>query len=85
MAFKRTFVGTFVRGALDKVGIDPQVKRIGNYKSAGDQLLREEMSVYQKEQLQDLLDDIYNGVCLFHRIQIRIIYCRVYKGGRSQS
>jgi len=53
--------GTFVRGALDKVGIEPQVKRIGNYKSAGDQLLREEMSAYQKEQLQALLDDIYNG------------------------
>ena len=54
-------IGTFLRGALDKAGIEPQVKRIGNYKSAGDQLLREEMSDYQKEQLQALLDDIYNG------------------------
>ena len=54
-------IGTFLRGALDKAGLEPQVKRIGNYKSAGDQLLREEMSDYQKEQLQALLDDIYNG------------------------
>lgn len=53
--------GTFLRGALDKAGIEPQVKRIGDYKSAGDQLLREEMSTYQKEQLQALLDDLYNG------------------------
>lgn len=32
--------GTFLRGVLDKVGVEPQVKRIGKYKSAGDQLLR---------------------------------------------
>jgi protease-4 len=28
---------------LDKVGVEPQVKRIGAYKSAGDQLLRKDM------------------------------------------
>eukprot|EP00210_Caulerpa_lentillifera_P006203 g5927.t1 len=56
-----TVSGTFFRGALDKAGIEPQVKRIGDYKSAGDQLLREEMSEYQKEQLEALLDDLYNG------------------------
>jgi protease-4 len=51
--------GTFLRGTLDKIGIEPEVRRIGNYKSAGDQLLREEMSPYQREQLSALLDDIY--------------------------
>lgn len=35
--------GTFLRGVLDKVGVEPQVKRIGAYKSAGDQLLRKDM------------------------------------------
>jgi hypothetical protein len=35
--------GTFLRGVLDKVGVQPQVKRIGAYKSAGDQLLRKDM------------------------------------------
>ncbi|KAI3438408.1 hypothetical protein D9Q98_000839 [Chlorella vulgaris] len=53
--------GTFLRGALEKVGIEPEVRRIGKYKSAGDQLLREDMSEPQREQLTALLDDIYDG------------------------
>lgn len=51
--------GTFLRGVLDKVGVEPQVQRIGAYKSAGDQLLRTDMSEAQREQLGELLDDIY--------------------------
>eukprot|EP00195_Chlamydomonas_chlamydogama_P015757 CAMPEP_0202909918 /NCGR_PEP_ID=MMETSP1392-20130828/50619_1 /ASSEMBLY_ACC=CAM_ASM_000868 /TAXON_ID=225041 /ORGANISM="Chlamydomonas chlamydogama, Strain SAG 11-48b" /LENGTH=725 /DNA_ID=CAMNT_0049599831 /DNA_START=187 /DNA_END=2361 /DNA_ORIENTATION=- len=54
-----TIGGTFLRGVLDKVGIEPQVKRIGKYKSAGDQLLRKDMSEAQAEQLGAILDDIY--------------------------
>lgn len=53
--------GTFLRGVLEKVGIEPQVKRIGKYKSAGDQLLRKDMSEPQREQLTALLEDIYEG------------------------
>eukprot|EP00887_Chlorella_sp_A99_P004631 scaffold4.g4631.t1 len=41
------------------VGVEPQVKRIGKFKSAGDQLLRRDMSDAQREQLEALLDDIY--------------------------
>lgn len=52
--------GTFLRGVLDKVGVEPEVRRIGNYKSAGDQLLRHDMSEYQREQLTALLEDIYD-------------------------
>eukprot|EP00878_Enallax_costatus_P010639 GHUV01011114.1.p1 GENE.GHUV01011114.1~~GHUV01011114.1.p1 ORF type:complete len:395 (+),score=92.88 GHUV01011114.1:241-1425(+) len=51
--------GTFLRGVLEKVGVEPQVQRIGEYKSAGDQLLRKDMSPAQREQLTELLDDIY--------------------------
>lgn len=54
-------VGTFLRGVLDKVGVEPQVQRIGAYKSAGDQLLRRDMSDAQREQLGELLDDIYDN------------------------
>lgn len=54
-------VGTFLRGVLEKVGIEPQVKRIGKYKSAGDQLLLKDMSEPQREQLTALLEDIYEG------------------------
>ncbi|KAF5837148.1 protease IV with duplicated peptidase family U7 domain-containing protein [Dunaliella salina] len=53
--------GTFLRGVLDKVGVEPQVQRYGKYKSAGDQLLRSEMSDAQEEQLQALLDDVYQN------------------------
>lgn len=52
--------GTFLRGVLDKVGVEPEVKRIGKFKSAGDQLLRKDMSEAQREQLTALLDDIYD-------------------------
>ena len=36
--------GTFLRGVLDKVGVEPEIRRIGKFKSAGDQLLRKDMS-----------------------------------------
>ena len=52
--------GTFLRGVFDKVGVQPEVRRIGKFKSAGDQLLRTDMSEAQSEQLNALLDDIYN-------------------------
>lgn len=61
-AFPAAFpAGTFLRGVLDKVGVEPQVQRIGAYKSAGDQLLRRDMSEAQREQLGELLDDIYES------------------------
>ncbi|KAK9824686.1 hypothetical protein WJX72_012391 [[Myrmecia] bisecta] len=53
--------GTFLRGVLDKVGVEPQVKRIGEYKSAGDQLLRKDMASAQREQLTALLGDIHDN------------------------
>ncbi|GLC74286.1 hypothetical protein PLESTF_001485100 [Pleodorina starrii] len=50
--------GTFLRGVLDKVGVEPQVKRIGAYKSAGDQLLRRDMAPEQREQLSAIQSDV---------------------------
>ena len=41
--------------------MDPNIKRIGKYKSAGDQLLRRDMSKPQREQLTAILDDLYEG------------------------
>ena len=46
---------------LDKVGVEPQVQRIGKFKSAGDQLLRTDMAPEQRQQLQALLDSVYDG------------------------
>jgi protease-4 len=54
---------SFLRGVLDKIGIEPQVKRIGAYKSAGDQLARRTMSDAQREVLTSLLEQQYEHLC----------------------
>jgi protease-4 len=53
--------GSFLRGVLDKIGVEPQVERIGKYKSAGDQLARTTMSDENCEMLTALLDTIYTN------------------------
>ncbi|GAQ82938.1 hypothetical protein KFL_001300010 [Klebsormidium nitens] len=53
--------GSFLGGVLEKVGVEPQVQRIGKYKSAGDQLARKDMSPENREMLTALLDDLYTG------------------------
>ncbi|XP_056170767.1 serine protease SPPA, chloroplastic isoform X3 [Syzygium oleosum] len=56
-----TVQASFVRGLFDKVGIEPQVERIGKYKSAGDQLMRKSMSEENCEMLTTILDNIYGS------------------------
>ncbi|XP_076937295.1 serine protease SPPA, chloroplastic-like, partial [Bidens hawaiensis] len=51
----------FYGGVLEKVGVEPQVKRIGKYKSAGDQLTRKNMSEENREVLTSLIDNIYEN------------------------
>ena len=46
---------TFVRGVFDKIGIEPQVQRIGKYKSFGDTFNRTEISDAQREVISSLL------------------------------
>merc|ERR1711871_1519834 len=46
---------TFVRGIFDKLGIEPQVQRIGKYKSFGDTFNRTEISEAQREVISSLL------------------------------
>lgn len=54
--------GTFVRGALDRLGVEPQVHRRHEYKSAPDLVLRESMSDEQRETLQRLTDGLTGSV-----------------------
>merc|ERR1712176_1157603 len=51
---------SFLRGVLEKIGIEPQVQRIGKYKSAGDQLLRKDMSDAQRTVSERLVESIYS-------------------------
>ncbi|KAM5576001.1 hypothetical protein ABKV19_014765, partial [Rosa sericea] len=50
---------SFVRGVLEKIGVEPQVERIGEYKSAGDQLARTTMLEENCEMLTALLGNTY--------------------------
>ncbi|GAV77766.1 Peptidase_S49 domain-containing protein [Cephalotus follicularis] len=54
-----TVQSSFLGGVFEKVGIEPQVQRIGKYKSVGDQLTRKSMSEENCEMLTALLDSIY--------------------------
>ncbi|KAG8387970.1 hypothetical protein BUALT_Bualt02G0076500 [Buddleja alternifolia] len=56
-----TVQASFLGGVLEKVGIEPQVQRIGKYKSAGDQLSRKNISDENREMLAALLDNIYGN------------------------
>ncbi|OMO63171.1 Peptidase S49, partial [Corchorus capsularis] len=56
-----TVQASFLGGVLEKIGIEPQVQRIGKYKSAGDQLTRKTMSEENCEMLTSLLDNIYGN------------------------
>ncbi|XP_034672981.1 serine protease SPPA, chloroplastic [Vitis riparia] len=56
-----TVQASFLGGVFEKVGIEPQVQRIGKYKSAGDQLTRKTMSEENCEMLTALLDNIYGN------------------------
>ncbi|XP_042426919.1 serine protease SPPA, chloroplastic-like [Zingiber officinale] len=52
---------TFVGGVLEKAGIDPEVHRIGPYKSVGEQLTHKSMSKEVREMFSSLLDRIYEN------------------------
>nr|ATB19551.1 putative SPPA1 [Cupressus duclouxiana] len=52
---------TFLGGVFEKIGVQPQVQRIGKYKSTGDLLSRKNMSKENCEMLTAILDDIYEN------------------------
>ncbi len=47
---------TFLRGALDKLGVQPQLSQRYEYKTAADQLMRKEMSDPHREMLTRLIE-----------------------------
>jgi protease-4 len=58
------FVSTsrYVRRALDKAGIVPDVIAAGEYKSAGENLMRDSMSEPQREQVERLLETFHGAL-----------------------
>ncbi|KAH9297297.1 hypothetical protein KI387_028979 [Taxus chinensis] len=52
---------SFLGGVFEKIGVQPQIQRIGKYKSTGDLLSRKNMSKENCEMLTAILDDIYGN------------------------
>lgn len=51
---------TFVKGALDKLGIEAQVIKVGTYKSAVEPFILEKMSEANRRQVTSFLGSLYN-------------------------
>lgn len=49
----------YLRGLLDRIGVRPEVVRVGRHKTAGEHFTRSDMSPEQREQMEALLDDLY--------------------------
>ncbi len=56
------FGGTrsYVRGALDKLGIEPNLHKIDEYKSAAEMVLRKDMSPETREMINWIYDDLWD-------------------------
>ncbi len=52
----------FMRGALDKLGIEPELVQVGRYKGAGEAFTRKTMSEPLRESLDAVLDDRYRDL-----------------------
>lgn len=54
--------GRYVRRALERIGVEPEVFARGTYKSAGEGLVRDAMSDPQREQLGAILDTFHDAL-----------------------
>ncbi len=60
MEFNGFFVETpFIKGTLEKIGIEPQIFRVGDFKSAVEPFIREDMSVESRQQTEAYLGSLY--------------------------
>jgi protease-4 len=53
---------TFYKGTLDKIGLEAEIERIGDYKSAPEVYTGDSMSVYFREAVEALLDDRWSEI-----------------------
>ncbi len=60
MEFNGFFVETtFIKGTLDKIGVKPQVFRVGDFKSAVEPFIRDDMSAESRQQTESYLSSLY--------------------------
>ena len=51
---------TFIKGTLEKIGVEPQIIKAGNYKSAGEIFTETQLSPNNREQISSFLNSIYD-------------------------
>jgi protease-4 len=51
---------TFFKGAMEKIGVEAQIIRVGNYKSAVEPFINEKMSDYNRKQVTAYVGGLYN-------------------------
>lgn len=51
---------TFIKGTLDKLGIEPEIFRVGEFKSAVETFTRQDMSAENRAQVSSYVNSIYN-------------------------
>ena len=51
---------TFFKGAMEKIGVEAQIIRVGNYKSAVEPFINEKMSDYNRQQVTAYVGGLYN-------------------------
>jgi len=51
---------TFFKGAMEKIGVEAQIIRVGNYKSAVEPFINDKMSEYNRKQVSAYLGGLYN-------------------------
>lgn len=62
MLFKgNSYTVTYLKGLLDKLGVEAQLIRHGKYKSAGEPLIADRMSDANREQILSFTSSIYNA------------------------
>jgi protease-4 len=78
------YEGVFLRDLLDKIGVAPEVVRVGAFKTAGETLTRASLSPEQREQLEALLDDhfaaLVEGIADGRRLAPEEVRARVEAG-----
>ncbi|MGI5860495.1 MAG: signal peptide peptidase SppA [Myxococcales bacterium] len=74
----------FLREALDKLGVQIDVARVGQYKSSPDQLTRSDMSPEEREMLDAYLDTVYplylEAVATSRKIPVETLRQAIEKG-----
>ncbi|WP_219224745.1 signal peptide peptidase SppA [Pedobacter antarcticus] len=69
---------TFFKGAMEKIGVEAQIIRVGNYKSAVEPFINDKMSDYNRTQVSAYLGGLYdtflNGIAETRKIPADSLY-----------